>query len=149
MNILNPNKYIRIGIISALEAGIANLNIWYKKVPVDVVPVPNAYILLDSQTKNETVVSKSTTEKATNFEWLSTIDINIYSINEKGFSDADMVDDLEQSVLSIIRTGVDIPNFDTKDVRIIESQDLSIDNETASVDRKLVKFEIWLNNASS
>lgn len=149
MNILNPNKYIRIGIISALEAGIPNLNIWYKKVPVDVVPVPSVYILLDSQTKNETVVSKSTTEKATSFEWLSTIDVNIYSVNEKGFSDADIVDDLEQSVLSIIRTGVDIPNFDTKDVRIIESQDLSVDNETASLDRKLVKFEIWLNNVSA
>lgn len=148
MNILNPNKYIRSGMITALKAGIPNLNIWYKKVPVNVVPIPSAYILLDSQTKNETVVSKSTTEKAMNFEWLSTIDVNIYSINKKGYSNADVVDDMEQSVLSIIRTGFNIPNFDTKNVRIIESQDLSIDNDTASIDRKLVKFEIWLNNVS-
>lgn len=148
MNILNPNKYIRSGMITALKAGIPNLNIWYKKVPVNVVPIPLVYILLDSQTKNETVVSKSTTEKATNFEWLSTIDVNIYSISKKGYSNADVVDDMEQSVLSIIRTGFNIPNFDTKNVRIIESQDLSIDNDTASIDRKLVKFEIWLNNAS-
>jgi len=148
MNILNPNKYIRSGMITALKAGISNLNIWYKKVPVNVVPIPSVYILLDSQTKNETVVSKSTTEKATNFEWLSTIDVNIYSINKKGYSNADLVDDMEQSVLSIVRTGFNIPNFDTKNVRIIESQDLSIDNDTASIDRKLVKFEIWLNNVS-
>lgn len=149
MNILNPNKYIRIGIIAALKGAIPTLKIWYKKVPASVTPIPNVYVLLDSQTKNETVVSKSTTEKATNFEWLATIDVNIYSVKASGFSDFDVVDDLEQTILSVIRTGVDIPNFDTKDVRILESQDLSTETETYSIDRKLIKFEIWLNNVSA
>lgn len=149
MNILNPNKYIRIGIISALKAAVPTLKVWYKKVPASLTPVPKVYVLLDSQTKNETVVSKSITEKATNFEWLATIDVNIYSFKESGYSDADIVDDLEETILSVIRTGVDIPNFDTKDVRILESQDLSTETETFSIDRKLIKFEIWLNNVNS
>lgn len=146
MNILNPNKYVRIGLIAALKARIPALNIWYKKVPLNKTPIPLKYIILDSQTKNETVISKSSTEKATNFEWLTTIDINIYSLKDKGFSDSDDVDDMEQEVLSVVRTGFNVPQFDTKDVRIIESTDLSTDTATHSVDRKLLKIEIWLNN---
>lgn len=146
MNILNPNKYVRIGLISAIEIRIPDVPVWYKKVPLNELPIPLKYILLDSQTKIQTVVSKSTTEKGVNFEWLTTIDINIYSLKDFGFSDADDVDDIEQEILSIVTTGFTIPNFDTKDVRIIESQDLSTETQTNSIDRKLLKIEIWLNN---
>lgn len=149
MNILNPNKYVRIGLISAIETRLSAVPVWYKKVPLDVVPIPLTYIVLDSQAKHQAVISKSTIEKGVNFEWLTTIDINIYSIKQKGFSDADDVDDMEQEVLSIVATGFTIPNFDTKDVRILESQDLSTETDTESIDRKLLKIEIWLNNTSA
>lgn len=149
MNILNPNKYVRTGLITAIKAVIPNIGIYYKILPLNVKPVPKTYVILDSQTKNETVLSKSTEEKATNFEWLTTIDINIYNLNDKGFSDAEIVDDLEQKILSVVRTGFNIPNFDTKDVRILESLDLSAQAGSNYVDRKMLKIEIWLNNVSA
>src|SRR6478609_242150 len=109
MNILNPNKYVRTGLISAIETRLSAIPVWYKIVPLDEVPVPLKYIVLDAQSKQQIVISKSTTEKGENFEWLTTIDINIYSVKQKGFSDADDVDDMEQEVLSIVTTGFTIP----------------------------------------
>lgn len=144
MIILNPNKYVRIGYIARIKA-ITGLPVWYKKIPRNTTPVPKVYILLDSQSKNETVQSKSTSERMLNFEWRTTIDVNIYSVKDPGFSDASVVDDIEEKVLNEIRNGVAIPSFKNKDVQILESTDLSIDTDTMSIDRKLIKFENWLS----
>lgn len=146
MTILNPDKHIRIAYIQALQAA-TGLKVWHRKVPKNISPIPSKYIILDTQSKNETVNAKNNDERETYFEWLVTLDVNIYNVNQVGYSNADVVDDLEQIVISVIRQGIDIPNFNNKNTNILESQDLSADTTTQSIDRKMIKFEHWLNRA--
>lgn len=147
MTILNPNKYIRAAYITALSTA-TGLNVWHKRVPKNVTPIPGKYIILDSQTKNETVVAKnSTVENNTYFEWLCNLNINIYNVNPIGFTNTAAIDDIEQIVISVIRSGIAIPNFSNKDTRILGSQDLSVETSTQSIDRLLIQFEHWLNRA--
>lgn len=145
MTILNPDKYVRIGYIAALQAA-TGLKVWHRRIPKNVT-VPAKYIILDTQSKNETVNAKNNEERETYFEWLVTLDVNIYNVNQLGYSNAEAVDDIEQIVISVIRQWINIPNFNNKNTEIIESQDLSADTTTQSIDRKLIKFEHWLNRA--
>lgn len=138
--IVNPNKYIRSAYVSALKLA-TRLPVWYKKVPITVKPIPSKYIILDSQTKNET-----TNGKIDCFEWLTTIDVNIYNIVTLGTSDASVVDDLEQIVINTCRISMRLDGgFSNKNTKILESLDLSLDTSTTSVDRKLIKFQIWVD----
>jgi len=143
----SPDKYIRAAYITALQSA-TGLKVWHKKVPKNTSPVPAKYIILDSQTKNETVKSKpsETGNSQTQFEWLCTIDVNIYSINQSGISNAAVVDDIEEIVLSVVRGGVvTVTGFKIKNTAILESMDLSVETAAQSTDRKLVKFEHWLS----
>jgi len=145
MTILNPDKHVRIGYIAALQAA-TGLKVWHRRIPKNVT-VPAKYIILDTQSKNETVNAKNNEERETYFEWLVTLDVNIYNVNQLGYSNAEAVDDIEQIIISVIRQGINIPNFNNKNTQIIESQDLSADTTTQSIDRKLIKFEHWLNRS--
>lgn len=145
MTILNPDKHVRIGYIEALQAA-TGLKVWHRRIPKNVT-VPAKYIILDAQSKNETVNAKNHDVRGTYFEWLVTLDVNIYNVNQLGYSNAEAVDDIEQIVISVIRQGINIPNFTNKNTEIIESQDLSADTTTQSIDRKIIKFEHWLNRS--
>jgi len=139
MNTLNPNKYIRQAYIQALSVA-TGLNVWHKKVPKTVNPIPKQYLLLDSQTKNETVKAK-----LDYFEWLATLDLQIYNYNPKGFTDTEKVDNIEEIVIETIRVnGISIPNFSNKNVDILDSIDLDLETDTNSIDRRIIKFEHWL-----
>lgn len=145
MRILNPNKYIRKAYLDALVN--VGFPIWDKRIPKDIDP-PARYGLLDSQTKNETVKAKSLTS-LTYFEWLCTIDLNLYHVNDKGFTESSIVDDMEEAVINIIRPGISIPNFQNKNVDIINSIDLNTETTTESIDRRVLKLEHWLNRAET
>lgn len=146
MNYLNPDKYIIAAYIQALETA-TGLRVWHKRVPKNV-PTPARYIILDSLTKNETGNYKPLPGegKNTHFEWACTIDVNIYNVNIAGYTDAAVVYDIEQIVMSVVRSGIPILNFHNKDTRILESLDLSVETSTQSIDRKLIKFDHRLNN---
>jgi hypothetical protein len=138
--ILNPDKFIRAAYIESLQTA-TGVKVWHKKIPKNTSPVPSKYIILDSLTKNETVKAKGEY-----FEWLCTIDVNIYNVKASGYSSAAVVDDLEQVVLNVVRMGnVRVMGFSNKNTAILETQDLSAETTTQSVDRKLIKFEHWLS----
>lgn len=139
MNSLNPNKYVRTAYISALELA-TGLKVWHRVVPKTVSPIPKNYILLDSQTKNETVKAKTDY-----FEWLVTLDVHIFNYNVKGYSDASKVDDIEEIVNRTIRiNGVTIPNFSNKEVEMLDSIPLPLETDTNSIDRTVIKYQHWL-----
>lgn len=139
MNSLNPNKYVRTAYISALELA-TGLKVWHRVVPKTVSPIPKNYILLDSQTKNETVKAKMDY-----FEWLVTLDVHIFNYNVKGYSDASKVDDIEEIVNRTIRiNGVTIPNFSNKEVEMLDSIPLPLETDTNSIDRTVIKYQHWL-----
>lgn len=141
MNFLSPDKYLRAAYITALESA-TGLKVWHKRIPKNVAAPPK-YIILDSLSKNETLIAKPTEgeNKNTYFEWSCTVDVNIYNVNVSGYSNAAQVDDVEQKVISIVRSGIEVPNFKNRDTRILESLDLSAETTTQSIDRKMVKFE--------
>lgn len=139
MNSLNPNKYIRTAYINALRTA-TGLQVWHKKLPKSVKPIPPQYIILDSQTKNETVKAKTDY-----FEWLCTLDVHIMNYNDKGFTNTTIVDDIEEKVIEVIKLdGVTIANFSNKNVDILDSMDLDLETDTNSIDRRVIKFEHWL-----
>lgn len=147
MTILNPNKYIRKAYVDAFFTAIAGIPVWEDYVPINANGV-TTYILISSQSKNETVNAKSI-DDLTYFEWICTIDLNIYHVQPLGASMSAIVDDLAERVISIVREGIPIPNFSNKNTKILESLNLSSTTKTQSVNRTLLKFEHWLNRAET
>lgn len=148
MTIINPDKYIRKAFINAIESA-TGLPVWHKKVPKDTNPVPVKYIIIDNQSKGQNTIAKSTTDANNYFEWYCTLDVNIYNINPVGYSKTSVIDDIEQTVINVILNGINIDFFSNKNASILDTQDLSSESSTQSIDRKLVKFEHWLNRAES
>lgn len=133
----NPSKYIRQAYISALQSA-TGLKVWDRLVPKNTV-APPSYIILDGQTRNETVNAKGEY-----FEWLSTIDVNIYYVGQLGYSYSVQIDDIEEKVINAIRFGVPIEGFSNKDTRIIDSMSLDTQTSTQSIERRVIKFEHWV-----
>lgn len=134
----NPSKYIRAAYITALQ-NATGLKVWDRIVPKNI-QAPVSYIILDGQTKGETANAKGEF-----FEWTCTIDVNIYRVNEKGYTLGSAVDDIEDKVINTIRFGIPIPGFSNKDTRIFDSQSLDAETSTQSIDRRIVKFEHWVS----
>lgn len=137
---LNPDKYIRKAYIDALSLA-TGLTVYDKGVPKDTDILPDEYIVIRSQTKQRTSISKSL------WEWNSQITIDIISVNELGYYSTLKVDDYEQSAITSIESGLTIANFNNKSTRFIDSVPLDIDTKTNTINRKVLVYEHWLNRA--
>lgn len=136
---LNPDKYIRKAYVDALSSA-TGLNVWNKGIPKDVEVLPDTYIILRSQTKQRTSVSKQL------WEWQSQITIDIVSVNELGYNSTVVVDNIEQTVMNTIESGLTFGGgFNNKSTRFIDSVPLDIDTPTNTINRKVVIYEHWLN----
>lgn len=114
--------------------------VWSKKVPKDVDPIPLKYILITSQTKNRTEVDKD------GFEWLCTITVDIYNVNEAGYSSIVNLDDIEENVINTIEEEIQIPGFITKSTVLFDSRDLETETASQSIERRILTYQHWLNN---
>lgn len=105
---LNPNKYVRKAYISALAD--LDVPVWDSVVPIDIVS-PKTYILIHDFTKqlNETCKDHN--------GWDCSILIDIINVQESGYFDREIVDDLEEEVINrILLLGeFDMPEFDVED----------------------------------
>lgn len=135
--ILNPNAPIRTALKSALTP--IGLPIFAKRVPKDTKLTQ--YIILSSQTKNRTEVSKDC------FDWSCTIHIECINYNQSGFVSPKSNDDIEEQIIDIIQSGIDIDNFIVKDTTFIQSIDLDIDTPTATIERRVITYQFWVGNA--
>lgn len=138
MFVINPNKYIRIAYLTAF--GALTVPAWSKKVPKDVIPVPDNYVLLISQTKNITERSKE------GFEWLCTIVFDIISRQEAGYASTIPVDEIEQDIIDIVESDIVIAGFTVKDINLISSLDLDSEEDEASIVRRVLTYQFWLSN---
>lgn len=134
----NPNQNIRIAHIKAFEP--IGLKVWAKKVPKDVVPVPNQYILITSQSKRTFADDKD------GHEWLCTIVIDIVSVIESGFSSPKTLDFYEEQILGIIENEIPIEDFINKEVTLVDSTDLDSETQTQSIERRVLTYQYWVNN---
>lgn len=133
---INPDSHVRTAYVQALKTA-TGLPVFAKVLPSG--SKATQYIILDSQSKSQTVDAK-----VDYFEWLCRININIYNINPAGIYKPIETDNIEQIVLNTVLPGISIDGFHNKNTDIIESQDLSLEYPTASVDRKLIVFEHWI-----
>lgn len=135
---LNPDRYLRTAYSLALEQA-TQIPVFAKSIPAGLSPSPKRYIVMDSQSKSQTVKAK-----VNYFEWLARININIYSINDAGNFAPIFTDDIEQIVLNTILPGIQVDGFYNKNTDLVSTQDLGLDFKGKSVDRKLLIFEHWL-----
>lgn len=137
---INPDRYLRTAYVTALKSA-TGLPVYAKSVPAGTTE--KKYIILDSQSKSQTVKAK-----VNYFEWLARINVNIYSINDAGNFSPINTDDIEQIVLNVVLGGVQIYGFNNKNTDLISTQDLSLNFASKAVDRKLLIFEHWLSEKS-
>lgn len=136
MPINNPNTAIRTAIVSSL--GMATGLIVNKdRVPLNTIPIPTKYILLQSQAKQPTERTKDC------YEWLASINIDIYIINTLGYVDGIPIDNYEEQVINAMES-LNIPNWNLKRVLLIQSNDLPVDTVTTSVERRVLQYNLWL-----
>jgi hypothetical protein len=133
---LNPQKYIRSGIISALPG----YRVWNNRVPRNV-ETPKLYILITNQSKNEYAVGKQC------HEWECQFTLQLIYRNDLGFDSSAIVDDAAQVVDDVIRYQMQIPNFFKKNVTLDQERDDTYDTATNTINRKLLSYSIWVNNA--
>lgn len=136
---VNPTKYIRQGIIQTLTAQGITTPIYEDRVPKTVKPLPEKYILMTSPSLQPTVTSKDC------YEWLTTINLDVNLVNEKGYSSGIDLDDEIEDLLNAISV-LQIPNFNVpKNLhRLVNMTDLPIETPTQSIQRRVLTYEFWL-----
>lgn len=148
---LNPDKYIRavyIAKFAGITSGGKTVPTYSQRVPNNINPVPSVYILIHSQSKNETGPGKpGDTEimQSNRKEWTANITVDIVSNQPKGHSNMAIVEDIEQEVLNRIYNGLYPANFLVKDTKMVSATELNGENATQSVDRKVLIFTHWIN----
>lgn len=133
---INPNKYIRKGLID-LIAPATGLPVYDVSIPLDEI-LPNQYVLLHSQTKRKTAQSKWC------YEWMCSINIDVFSINKKGFVSSAKNDDIEGLILTAMNS-FKLGNFSVKDVNLIDSVPSVVEMPDHTINRTVLIYEIWVD----
>lgn len=136
MALVSPDKFIRKAYIEAFQNAAIPANVW-----ADIVPITdgdNPYILLTTQTKQRTAVSKN------GWEWNTQITVDICYISPKGFSESNKVDDLEGAVIEAIENGIQVDNFAVKSTNLVTSQPLRTETDSNTIWRRILIYEHWV-----
>lgn len=138
---LNPNKYIRAALVSALAAATGK-PVFDEAVPPDVSPQPEEYVLVHCATKERFGVSKN------HSEWACTSQIEVISIQEKGYFSSAAVDDIEEDILNRMNT-VQVDGFTVKFTRLLDSRPQNVIGATETIVRRILIFEQWLGKSKT
>lgn len=140
---INPDKHLRAAYIAALESA-TGLKVYDNSVPMDE-SLPDRYIIFSNQRKDPFSRDKE------RYEWLCVPEIDIYSVNEKGFNSSAIIDDIEQQVLTAIGSGITIgAGFTNKFSRLSDTYTFNpVETETNTISRKRIIYEHWLNYVTS
>lgn len=135
----NPDKYIRTAYVNLCKQ--FNPNTWEAGVPINFTPIPTFYILITSQTRNETEVCKD------GHEWLCTITVDLNRVQPVGYYGSAPLDDLEEQIVNVIENDqLVVQGFIIKETRLVQSQPLVDSNKTQTITRKVFTYQHWLNN---
>ena len=132
----NSNKWLREGYLVALtNQGLTAFN---KDIPVDINPVPEEYVLVESQSKDTTERSKE------DFEWNCRIILHIISVHQRGYTATTSVDDMEAKCITAVEAGITVNGFYLKSTYLIQSSDLDMTDKTTTIERRVLIYEHWL-----
>lgn len=140
---INPDKHLRAAYISALESA-TGLKVYDNSIPMDEV-LPDEYIIFSNQRKDPFSRDKES------YEWLCVPEIDIYSVNKKGFNSSLVIDDIEEIVITVIDSGLTIGGgFTNKFSRLSDTYTFDpVETETNTICRKRIIYEHWLNYVRS
>lgn len=134
---VNPNKYVRKAVIELL-ASATQLPVFENSIPLDL-PLNTQYIIVNSQSKN--IVERS----KTCWDWQANFNIDIHSINEKGFSHSVTVDDIEESVMTAMAS-LQVERFHVKGGKEpFDSNSDVIELPDATDNRTVLIYQLWLS----
>lgn len=137
-----PDKYIRKAYISLINIQLANnyltCPIYDSIIPKDINPIPPLRIILSTQTKKQANTTKC------GHDWLCTILLDIIYEQNLGFVDKVMVETIEEVISNAIDLNpidIPIPPFFVYHTEILDSHDMSLQTQTKSINRKLVRYQ--------
>lgn len=136
MPINNPDTPIRTALVSALTSA-TGLPTKFQKIPKDTNPVQKKYIIMDSQSKLPFERTKDC------FDWEAHINLNIYIVNTLGYVGGIEMDNYEEQVINTMESLL-IPGWMIKRILFIDSNSLNVDTTTASIERKVIQYQILL-----
>ena len=131
---INPNKHIRAAIVSAMSP----VPVHYKRTP-KTRDNGSEYVVMDSQSKQRTSISKS------GYEWMCQVNIDAYSITEIGMPPTTNIDDLEENILNAMSDLNVGGGFTTKFVRLLNQIDLDVQTDTENIERRVLTYELWIS----
>lgn len=143
---ISPDKYIRKAY-GQLLSGIG-CPIYDMVLPKDVIPIPQIYVLVSTQTKRPYETTKC------GHEWDTTILLDIIGVFENGYARRDLVDDVESAILSAIdtwtfeQTDIEIPPFRVYNTKVDDSHDDYLVTDTKTIVRKLLRFRHYINSVN-
>lgn len=135
MPIQNPDTPIRAALVTQLGAA-TGLSVWEERTPMDQT-IPQKYIILTSQSKTVTERSK------TCFEWLASINIDIWNVFQLGYGSNVAIDTIEEQCINAMES-LTIAGWNVKRQLMIDSQSLPIDTLTTTLRRKVLIYNIWI-----
>lgn len=136
---INPNKYIRQAIISAMS--LQGYSVFYKRIPKGVSS-GNAYVIISDMGKGQRDKSRC------GYEWTCTVTLNVYTESVNGMPPTTTLDELEETVHNVVRVLKVGNGFWTKMVNLANQTDLEEFAADRTIDRRVLSYEIWLSNAS-
>lgn len=139
---VSPDKFIR----KAYSINLANIGcpIYDMVVPKSVIPVPDIYVLITTQTKSPYQTTKC------GHEWDCSVLLDIVCHFDQGFYNRIVIDDIETNILTAIdtwtfnKTDISIPPFRVYNTEIGDSHDMSLDTPTKTIARKLLRFRHFM-----
>lgn len=136
---INPDKYIRKALVDELSLAVA-VPFYDTAIPIDIHPLPTRYGVIRSQSKGRFADDKSSRD------WMSSVTIELFSVNELGFVSTVDVDDMETVVINTM-PDLSIPNLDVKFIRFVDSVNSPINTLTQSVSRRVIVYDFWINSS--
>jgi hypothetical protein len=114
--------------------------IYVDEMPINIKPIPDARVLISTQTK--------TPRSATNcgHTWECSILLDIIYEQQRGYSNRDVVDLIEQEILTAVdNQQFSIPPFAITYTTIQEAHSSNLDTPTKTISRKLIRITHKLN----
>lgn len=133
---INPNLPLRTAIVTGLRNNVTGFT--FAGLLPKSKNISTQYILINSQTKNVTERSKDA------FEWLCTVNFDIYYLNPQGYNSPEENDIIEGKIITFLENGFTVNGFDLKSHELVNSIDLNVETPTNSIERRVLTYQFWV-----
>lgn len=137
---MNPNKYLRKAVIEAIATATGKPT-YDTLVPVGEDPQPSEYILVNSVSKSKFADDKG------KHDWACSVQIDIVSIQERGFAASSVVDDIEEDVIQVM-DNITVAGLKIHYSKILDTRPMNMGLLTQEIIRTVILYDIWVSNTA-